>query len=349
LSAAEEGYGEVLVMLLADVAQSYIQLRTYQLRIEYARQNVEIQRGSLALAQARFRLGATNELDVVQARAQLEQTESQIPLLEIGARRAANSLCVLFGMPPSAEAQWLQPAPLPQAPREISLGIPADLVRRRPDVRNYERQVNAASAQIGIAEADLYPTLGVNGYIGYFANDITQLFEPRSFTGIVSPTVQWNVLNYGRIANNIKVQDARLQQAALAYEQSVLKAAREVEDALIGYVKSQEQAAKLEKSAADGARSVELVTKQFELGAADFNRVFTAQRFLVEQQDQLAQARGSIALNLIAVYEAIGGGWLNFRDNGLTPSIGPVDAANSPTCEMARRQSQNVSQPTLVR
>jgi outer membrane protein TolC len=202
----------------------------------------------------------------------------------------------------------------------LAVGVPADLLRRRPDVRRAERDVAAQSAQIGIAESDLYPRFSVNGFLGYAADDIERLFNSKSFTAFVIPQFQWNVLNYGRIANNIAVQDVRLEGVALQYQQTVLKAGQEVEDSLIGFIKSQQQAAKLEQSVRDAERSVELVLIQFKGGVVDFNRVYNTQSALVSQQDQLAVARGEIAQNLIRAYKALGGGWRHFfAGRGLPP------------------------------
>lgn len=314
LGASNENYGETLVMVLAEVATNYVQLRTFEQRLMYARENVEIQKKSLELAEARFAQGAGTELDVSQARANLAQTESSIPPLEAGRRLAGNRLCVLLGMPANDLAARLAPASIPQAPPEIAVGIPADLLCRRPDIRRAERQVASQSAQIGIAQADFYPRLGVSGFIGYAANDLSDLFAANNFTGFIIPSLQWNILNYGRIVNNVAAQDARLQAATLQYQQTVLTAGREVEDALVQFIQAQQQAHRLEEGVTESRRSVELVVKQFEGGITDFNRVYTTQSQLVGQQDQLGIARGNIAQYLIQVYRAIGGGWESFLE-----------------------------------
>jgi NodT family efflux transporter outer membrane factor (OMF) lipoprotein len=319
-AASVEQYGETLVMLLSEVATAYVQLRTFEERLDFARHNVEIQKGSLGLADSRFSEGVSTELDVRQARTSLAQTEAAIPPLEAGYRQASNRLCILLGMPVNDLASQFVPAPIPHAPPQIAVGIPADLLRRRPDIRRAERRVASQSAQIGVAEADLYPRFSLNGFLGYAADDIERLFSSKSFTAFIIPNVQWNILNYGRIANNIAVQDVRLQGAALEYQQVVLKAGGEVEDALIGFLKSQQQAAKLEQSVRDAERSVELVLIQFKGGVVDFNRVYNTQSTLVSQQDQLAVARGDVALNLIQAYKALGGGWQHFfAGRGLPP------------------------------
>ena len=309
LEAACESYGDTLVLLLSEVARNYVQLRTFEQRLQYARENVEIQKKSLGIAEARFEEGTSNELDMRQARSTLAQTESTIPPLEAGRRQASNQLCTLLAIPVNDLASQLAAAPIPDAPPEIAIGIPADLVRRRPDVRRAERQVAAQSAQIGIAEADFYPRLGVTGFIGYAASDLRKVFDSSSFTGFILPTLQWNILNYGRIVNNVRAQDAAFTASSLQYQQTVLKAGREVEDALTQFIHAKRQAKFLEESVAEGQRAVELVIIQFEGGITDYNRVYTTQTQLVVQQDQLGTARGNIALSLIQVYKAIGGGW----------------------------------------
>lgn len=315
LGAATERYGEALVLFYAEVATNYVQMRTFEQRLEFARKNVEIQAGSLKLAEARFNSGRGSELDVTQARSSLAQTEALIPPLTVGRRQAANQLCILMGMPVTDLANQLPPAPIPQAPFEVAVGVPADLLRRRPDIRRASREVAAQSARIGIAEADLYPRLALNGFLGYAAEDFKDLFASKSFLGFIVPTLQWNILNYGRIANNVRMQDARLQGAALQYQQTVLNAGREVEDALVGFLQTQQQAERLEASVREAERSVELVMLQFQGGVTDFNRVFNTQASLVTLQDQLASTRGNIALNLIQVYRALGGGWQRFVYN----------------------------------
>jgi len=322
LNASVDGYRDALVMLLADVASNYVRYRTFQQRLEYARRNVEIQEGSLELAETKFNVGTTSELDVQQARSNLAQTRSTIPPLEIGLRQTGNALCILLGMPASDLSAMLEVQPIPTAPVELAVGIPADLLRRRPDVRRAERDVAAQSEQIGIAKADLYPRLSINGFIGYTGNDLKDLFAAKSFTGVVFPALQWNILNYGRIVNNVRAQDARLKGKVLSYRQTVLRAGREVEDALVAFLQTQVQADRLEESVEAAVRSVELVSDQYKGGVTDFNRVFNTQATLVNQQDQLAVARGNIALNLIAVYKALGGGWQSFGPPHATTSAG---------------------------
>jgi NodT family efflux transporter outer membrane factor (OMF) lipoprotein len=327
LDAAVEGYGNSLVMLLSEVATNYVQLRTYEQRLAFARQNVEIQAKSLELVRVRREFGTATDLDLHQARASLAQTQATIPPLESGRRLASNQLCILLGMPVMDLAGQLQPAPIPTAPPQVAVGIPADLLRKRPDVRRAERQVAAQSAQIGIAESDFYPRLVVTGFIGYAAQDFSGLFDSNNLTAFVLPTLQWKILNYGRIVNNVRAQDALLEYSVAQYQQLVLRAGREVEDALVQFVQAQRQAGFLEQSVAESSRAVEIAQEQFKGGTADFNRVYTTQAQLVDQQDQLAAVRGNVALYLIQVYKALGGGWEYFCDGyGM---LGPEPIAGS--------------------
>jgi len=326
-AASVEGYRDALVMLLGEVATSYVQVRTFQQRIEYARRNVDAQRGSLEIAEVRFRDGHVPELDVQQARSNLAQTRSQIRPLESSLRMANNQLCVLLAMPAQQVADSLEPRPIPEAPAEVAVGIPAELLRRRPDVRQAEREVAAQSEQIGIATADLYPRFALNGFLGYAPTEFGDLFSEKSFFAFVFPTFQWKILNYGRLRNNIQMQQARFQGRVLKYQQTVLQAQREVEDALAAFLRAQEQARDLEESVTATERSVELVLTMYRGGIADFNRVYNTQSLLAAQQDQLAQVRGTIALRLIDVYRALGGGWQYFSHSAACAPLATTSAS----------------------
>ena len=329
IDAAVEEYGNALVMLVSEVATSYVRLRTFEQRLMYAQENVRIQSDSLNLVQARFESGSVTELDVRQARASLAQTRASIPPLAAGRQMASNQLCILLGMPVHDLAAQLPQASIPTAPPQVAIGIPADLLRRRPDVRRAERLAAAQSAQIGVAIADFYPRISVNGFIGYAADDFKGLFDAGSLTGAIFPTLTWNVLNYGRIQNNVRAQEALYEALIQDYQQTVLRAGREVEDALIQFVQAKRQATFLLDSVADSRRAVEIAQEQFRGGVADFNRVYTNQTLLVEQQDALATVEGNIALYLIQVYRAMGGGWEYFCRGGDFV----VDAPPMPTAE----------------
>ncbi len=311
LDASIENYDDVLVVLLSDVAANYVIYRTFEQRLEYARANVKIQRLSYQLATDKFESGATTERDKHQAKQVLEQTEALIPQLEIGKRQAANRLCVLLGMPVTDLTEFLgEGSGIPLTPSDIVAGVPANLIRRRPDVRRAERLVAAQSARIGVAVSDLYPHLSVVGVIGVSAEDAGDLFRtPGSMIGEISPGLNWSILNYGRLVNNVRVQDARFQELAYAYQDHVLNAGREVEDAMVSFMRSQEQTQHLSESVAAASRTVEITKEQYTQGDVDFTPVFLFESILTQQQDQLAVSQGDIALGLIAVYRALGGGW----------------------------------------
>jgi NodT family efflux transporter outer membrane factor (OMF) lipoprotein len=315
LDASVEDYDAALVTLFADVATNYVQYRIAQQRIKIARDNVRIQEGVLALAEEKFRVGTTTRLDVEQARTVLEQTRSTIPSLQITLGQANDTLCTLLGMPPRdlerelGSGPELGGKPMPNTPAWVAAGIPADLLRRRPDVRSAERQVAAQSAQIGVAKAALYPTIAINGLIGWDAADFSQLFETRSLIGAVFPSFTWNILNYGRIKNNVRLQVAKTQELIATYQNLVLRASREVQTPLRGFLKSRQQADDLDRSVKAATAATDLGVKQYRTGTIDFNRVFNLETTQVQQQDQLAVAAGNIALNLVSVYRALGGGW----------------------------------------
>lgn len=310
LDASIEQYDNVLVLLLSEVAQNYANVRIAEQRLVYAHRNVEIQRGSLNLAEERFKHGTTTKLDVTQGQSNLAQTEATIPPLEATRRQAANQLCILMGMPPqSIDALVGENGRIPVPPPAVAVGVPAELLRRRPDIRRAERLVAAQSALIGVATADLYPHFSINGTVYFDATKFSDLFDANSLAGSVGPAFNWNILNYGRLVNNIRVQDARFQQFAVDYQNTVLKANAEAENAMIGFLKAQQQVRYLRQSVVAARESVELVTMQYAAGKVDFNRVFNIQQTLTQQEDQLAAAQGSVALNLVQLYKALGGGW----------------------------------------
>lgn len=311
LDASVENYDNVLVILLADVASSYVKYRTFEERLVLARKNLEIQTKSYELVQDRFKLGRDAEFSVQIAKQNLEQTRALIPLLEIGERQSRNLLCVLLGIPPSdLSGSLTKDKAIPKASNEVAVGIPADLLRRRPDVRQAERLVAAQSARIGVATADFYPRLTLNGTIGLTAEQFGQLFHtPGSMTGTFGPELRWDILNYGRILNNVRTQDAVFEGLAFTYQNTVLNAARETEDALVGFLRSQTQVESLAASVAAANRTVEISLERYREGQGDFFPVYYFEGILTQQQDQLAVARGQIALDLIGVYRALGGGW----------------------------------------
>ena len=313
-------YDDILVSLIAEVARTYFDIRTFEQRLVVTRENVSNQEKSLDIAAARFEFGDTSELDVSQAKALLRQTQATIPSLEASLRQAKNALAILLGILPTGVQDILgPPKPIPTVPIEVAVGIPAELLRRRPDIRLAEFQAAVQSAQIGIAKADLYPSFSLVGSIGLQSSDkggalsnsanFSDLFTSGGITYFIGPTFQWPIFNYGRLKNNVRVQDARFQQLVVNYQNTVLRAFQDVEDATVGFLRTQEQTGFLSESVAQYRRSEELSLIQYREGLTSYQRVIDAQRNLAEQEDAFAAATGSVGINLIALYKALGGGW----------------------------------------
>jgi NodT family efflux transporter outer membrane factor (OMF) lipoprotein len=338
IDASQENYRSALVLLLAEVASSYVEIRTIDSRLKFLRHNLELQEASLEIARQRFKHGVAPELDVSQALANLAQTEARIPPLATARRQATNALCILLGtLPGEIDAALGGPRPVPSAPPQVAIGIPAALIERRPDVRMAERQLAAQSAKIGIAVSELYPHISITGTIGVAASDFPDLFTSDSFTGSIGPSFRWNILNYGRLHGAIDIEESRFQQLALQYQSAVLKAHREAENALVAFLNCQCRVRSLVRSTAAIDRSVELVKQQYREGLVDFNRVYTLERELTDQQDLLAVATGDVASNLVLVYKALGGGWAVFGEpatyaatqQSLPPQPPPGDNGNA--------------------
>ena len=337
LNASVWNYDFVLVTLLSEVATNYVTIRTDQERIRLLQANAKLQRDVLKFVSDRFNAGyKQTELDLDQAVANLRQTEAGIPPLEIAVRQAEDALCILMGMPPVDLARSPRGCADPHLRPRRGVGVPADLVRRRPDVRQAEYLAAAQGEQIGIAQAALYPMFSIDGSFGYTALNFTDLFRPTAFNGAVGPSFQWNLLNYGRIINNVRLQDATFQQLAVTYQQTVLQAAQQVEDGLVTFLRSQRQTKLLDESVVAADKAVKIAISQYQVGATNFNTYATIVLALVTQEDQAAQCAGQIAQGLISVYLALGGGWEIACDNGgtATPSAtppSPAVPANPPT------------------
>jgi len=311
-SAAD--YQETLVTLTAEVAQTYVAVRTFEALIEQTRRNVSIQTESLRIADARFRNGATSELDVSQARALLESTRASIPQLEISLVQSKNALTTLLGQPPGSLENVLQgPRAIPTAPAQVAVSIPAEVLRRRPDVRNAELVAMAQCERIGVAKADLYPHFLLSGTLGLNATQggaqSFNLLSPASFFFAVGPQVTWQFLNYGRIKNRVRVEDARFQEVVTTYQNSVLSASQEVEDGIVGFVKELEATSVQQEAVTAARRSAELARIQYREGAVDYQRVLLADQTLLQQENNLISLRSGVATNTIRLYKALGGGW----------------------------------------
>ncbi|MDR3569991.1 MAG: efflux transporter outer membrane subunit [Syntrophobacteraceae bacterium] len=308
-------YDTALVSLTANAANAYIRIRTLERQIQIARENVTTQRESLRIAQARFHAGSTSQRDVEQAKTILYNTLSTIPVLEQQLKQNKDALSVLLGIPPNNLSNLLGGSyQIPVPPPSIAVGIPADLLRRRPDVRSAELKALAQCQQIGIAKAELYPAFSLTGSFGFSATDyasakLSDLLTAKAASISAGPSVQWNIFNYGQITNNVRAQDAQFQALLLTYKNTVLSAQQEVEDYLTGFMRSQENARSLALAAAAAKRSLALAFIQYRNGSTDFTTVLTAHQALLTAQDSLATALGNIALNLVGVYKSLGGGW----------------------------------------
>ena len=309
LDASVEGYDDVLVTLIGDVATTYVQIRTLQQQIAYARQTLTLQKQSLEIAKAKFKGGQVSEIDANQGQSDVSTTENLIEENLISLRQATNQLCVLLGIPPEDLLRKLGEAPIPTAPVEVAVGIPADLLRRRPDVRRAERLAAAQCAEIGVAEADFYPQISINASFGWSAQELKDLFAHGSFREIVGPSFSWPILNYGRILNNVRLQDAHFQELVVGYQNTVLTAGREVENGLVTFLRAQNRARDMNVAVTAEMAAFKEAFAQYKGGLVDYNRVVLIQERLVERQQTLALAQGQIAQGLIQVYRALGGGW----------------------------------------
>ena len=315
LQAEVASYDTVMVALTAEVARSYVILRTLETRIGLAEQNVLVQERALQIADVKFRNGKVTELDVQQARTILNKTKSLIPVLQTSLREVRNTLGVLLGMLPQDIDQLLvESAPVPTPPALVAVGMPQDLIRRRPDIRQAEWVMAAQSAQIGVAITELYPHFTLGGSIGVATTTIGgkgfgDLFDSGSTNGMLFAGFTWNVFNYGRLQNNIRFQDARFQELLIDYQKLVLTAQAEVDTAIVAYLRSHTQAMYLGESVQAAERSVELSMIQYREGSIDFNQVLTTLTQQAEQQDALTATNGTIATNLVDMYKVLGGGW----------------------------------------
>jgi NodT family efflux transporter outer membrane factor (OMF) lipoprotein len=309
LDAEIENYDDVLVILQAEVAAAYIQYRTLQERLRLARMNVGNQNRTLEIADVRFRNGAADEVDVVQAKQNLAATESLIPEFESGIRQTGNAICVLLGVPPRDLTAELGEGPIPEAPAQVLVGIPAELLGRRPDVRRAERLAAAQSATIGVVESFLYPRIAITGFIGLESENLASLFDGDSMAGSIGPGFQWNVLNYGRILNNVRANEAKFHQLVYDYQNTVLEAGREVEDGIISFLKERERLARLSEAATQAERAVDISMTKYEGGRGTFLPVVYMQEIQTIRQDEQAASRGAVAVNVVSIYKALGGGW----------------------------------------
>jgi NodT family efflux transporter outer membrane factor (OMF) lipoprotein len=308
--ASVEAYRDVLVSLYAETALAYLNVRTAQERLRIARANVEGQEDTLQLTKDRFDSGLVSALDVAQAESNLANTYSLIPVIERNLNEGLNRLAVLLGQNPGElHAELDQEVSIPHEPEAVAMGLPTELLRQRPDVRRAERLLASQTANIGVATADLYPTFSLTGFLGLEALNAGDLGSSDSVTWNIGLPIRWNIFAGGRIRSRIRAEEARTNQALANYEQTVLNALEESENAMVAYVKEVERRERLEQAVDATQRSLDLVLTQYTAGLTDFQNVLDTQRTLLLREDDLAQAEGLVVGNLVRLYRALGGGW----------------------------------------
>ena len=321
--ASLAAYDNALVSLTAGVASDYLNIRTLQQRIQVAQDNVQTQTESLRIARSQFENGETSELDVEQALTQLAQTQAQIPGLENSLRTTKDSLAVLLGLTPDRVDERLGTGTaIPTAPSEVATGMPKDLLRRRPDVRQAELTAAAQSAGIGVAKSNLYPSFSLSGSFGYLSTSAgnNSLFSWDNRATAAGASFVLPIFNYGRIVNSIRVQDAVFEQAVLTYQNTVLQAQQEVEDARAAFMAAQQTLTTLGEAAHSARRTTELAIVRYKEGASDYTTVLSAEQLQLQIEDALASAQGGVPLALVSVYRALGGGWQLREGQDLLPA-----------------------------
>src|SRR5438093_354181 len=310
VEAAEDDRNAVLVSLMAEVGLEYVTYRSLQQRIALANQNVAAQQGTLDLTRRLFNAGLAPELDVQRAAAQVATTASTIPLLEQQAAQAMHVLSVLIGQPPMALEQELAAVgPIPKPPAQVAVGLPSELLLRRPDVARSERQLASQTAQIGVAARDLFPRFFISGAASLQSVRGSDFFDWESRLLSLGPSVSWPIFEGGRIRANIALQTAAQQELLAAYEGVVLQAFQDVEDALVAFSHEQATRAQLEEAVRANQRAAELARNLYGQGLTDFLTVLVAEQSVFTSQDTLAQTERDVALELVALYKAVGGGW----------------------------------------
>lgn len=310
IQAAVEDRRDVLVTLAAEVGLDYVNLRRYQQQIVIAENNLKVQQHTAEITRKRYAAGFVSSLDVANANAQVAATEAQIPVLQSAARGTIYSLSVLLALPPAAlEKELAATGPIPLTPPVVPVGLPSELLRRRPDIRAAEAQLHAATADIGVATAALFPQFSLTGSVGVLSTEITSLIDWSNRFWSVGPTLVLPIFDGGRIRAKIDVQNAIAKQALLTYQQTVLTALQDVETALVAYAKEQQHHAALTRAVVYSRKAVDIATQLYVAGQTDFLNVLTAQGLLFSREDALAQSTTTLSTDLIALYKALGGGW----------------------------------------
>lgn len=309
VEASVEAYRDVLVSLEAEVALNYIEARTLLKRIHLAKENIKRQQGSHKLTKDRFNAGLVPEIDVTQAETNLYNTEAVVPALEIQLTFARNRLAALLGnYAGSLDKQLGYSTAIPVPPRSLAIGLPANLLRSRPDIRRAERELAAQTAQVGVATADLYPRFSLLGNLNLQSIESGNLFDSSSRAFGIAPSVRWQIFKAGGIRNNIRIEKSRVKQAYKTYENAVLLAVEESENSLVSISKERVRLTKLRQSVSATEKTVKLVKDNYQNGLVDFQNVLDAERSLFTAQDDSAISQGSVSANYVSLFKALGGG-----------------------------------------
>lgn len=328
LASATEASRDVMISLLAEVARNYSEARGFQRRIDVTRSSIKVQEDTVQVAQARLNAGIASELDLTQARALLETRRAALPILLTGLQQSLHRLGVLIGEGPGALTHELgDPGPIPPVPAAVPVGLPSDLLRRRPDIRRAERDLASATARIGVAQADLYPRFSLTGSFGFLSNKPASLLDLDSRAWSVGPSVRWNVFDMRRTRFQIEAAGEREKQALARYDATVLSAFEEVENRLVAFTQEQSRRASLAQAVLANQRAVQLSDDLYKAGVRDFLNVLDSQRALFDSTDALVQSDIAVTTNLIALYKALGGGWDAGSD---APSDAPPSAPGQP-------------------
>lgn len=322
IRAAEEDRRNVMVSLMAEVARDYLDLRGAQRQLQITRNNLQTQQDTLGLIRQKFKAGLTSDLDVSRQEAQLRTTASTVPQLQQQVLLDIHAISVLLGEPPAMLIEQLSPdAPLPEAAPAVPVGLPSDLLRRRPDIRRAEAQLASATANIGVATSDLFPKFSLTGSFGYQSQKFTNLVDQKSQFWSIGPAATWRIWDWGQIRSNIEVQNARQEQALVTYHQTVLTALREVEDSLVSYDRERARRQELADAVRANRRSLDVANQLYQRGLIDFLTVLDTQRSLLATEQLLVQSDTLVSSNLVQLYKALGGGW---EGAGEAPSVPPA-------------------------
>lgn len=327
--ATEEDQRDVAVSLYAEVARTYLAVRAYQSQLAVAESNIRSQREILTLTRTRYETGISSRLDVAQAESVLASSEAEVPPLRIELARAINTMGLLLAQyPVELHDELEEPKPIPVPPVEVAVGVPANLLRQRPDIRAAERRLAAQTALIGVATADLYPQFSLIGNFGFASLGTSDLFDAGSRAFSLGPSFRWSLFDGGRVRSQIKVEEARTEQAVLAYERTVLSAMEEVETAMVAFTEQRIRVDALERAAAAARQTLELATDLYREGLTDFQGILDAQRSLFAYEGAVAEARGTASTNLVRLYKALGGGWDPDEVDGPVATEAPVSEAD---------------------